>query len=356
MQDVIRQSDRVAASVWQYSRYFSPVVSPEFQLSLGEGGTRLEHVTEWGETSDRITLYVKREDENPHGSFKDRSLAYRISLARQQRETLLVLSSSGNAGCSAAAYCAAARIPLLLFLSPDTPSAKLAEIALAQQTYADIRVVLSRRAMRLANYASAALQAVNIRPSLDDFSLPGYATLAYELQEQLPEGIDHLFSFATSDSSLLGMGQGWQDLLARGVIKHLPALHAVQTKGSIASFFDKERFSAEHSDNLGISRSRREQTVVQLIRESVGSGWYVLPDEMAAEQAELNERGIITSWEGAAVLSAVKRALQTGCLSGRAVAIFSGKHRTETPVDINSYPQIESIPDLEAYLHRTFPR
>jgi threonine synthase len=62
------------------------------------------------------------------------------------------------------------------------------------------------------------------------FNLPGYATLAYELVEQMGAAPGSLVLPAGQGGLLLGIGRGFQALHAAGVIDRLPVLVGVQAR------------------------------------------------------------------------------------------------------------------------------
>ncbi len=62
------------------------------------------------------------------------------------------------------------------------------------------------------------------------FNLPGYATLAYELVDQMGGAPGSLVLPAGQGGLLLGIGRGFQALVAAGVIDRLPVLVGVQAR------------------------------------------------------------------------------------------------------------------------------
>ncbi len=90
------------------------------RISLGEGGTPLVRSRIIGPRLGLSHLYFKNEAANPTWSFKDRYVAVTINLARAFGYRRAVVSSTGNLGVSAAAYCAAAGIDCLFLAPPDT--------------------------------------------------------------------------------------------------------------------------------------------------------------------------------------------------------------------------------------------
>ena len=57
-------------SIWKFEKYFKTKVNDKFRLTLSEGDTPLEKYE--NPFPGVMNLYIKREDKNPTGSFKDR--------------------------------------------------------------------------------------------------------------------------------------------------------------------------------------------------------------------------------------------------------------------------------------------
>ena len=74
-----------------------------------------------------IDLHLKLEGALPSGSFKDRGSAMLVGLLASAGVTHAVADSSGNAGASIAAHCAAAGIALDLYVPASASPAKLVQ-------------------------------------------------------------------------------------------------------------------------------------------------------------------------------------------------------------------------------------
>src|SRR3989338_2581237 len=107
---------RINPGIWYFHRRL-PEVTPGNRLSLGEGKTPLVCIN---------GIAFKCEYKNPTGSVKDRGLSFQISKLWEQKGKQAVISSSGNAAISAAAYCRLAGIKLTVFVSPGINRGKLA--------------------------------------------------------------------------------------------------------------------------------------------------------------------------------------------------------------------------------------
>ena len=158
--------------IWRYVDFYDEFIKQKNRLSLGNKDLT-PIIT--GAKSLR-DIYFKREDKNKCGSLKDRSLAYQISLAYQNNKKELVISTSGNAGIAAAAYCQTAGIKLYVFMSPKTEKVKIKEM----QKYDPI-LIRSFRAIRLANYLAAKYKMENLRPSANNSSIEGFKAIAFEI-------------------------------------------------------------------------------------------------------------------------------------------------------------------------------
>jgi threonine synthase len=304
--------------VWRYAGFYDEFIKPENRLSL-EGNTPEGDIPECRLRDDNLKynlkninhLYFKREDENFCGSLKDRSLAYQVSLAKQNNKKELVISTSGNAGIAAAAYCQKAKIKLYIFISPETEKAKIAEA----QKYNPV-IIKSKKAIRLANYLSAKYKIENLRPSVNNSSIEGFKSIAFEIFENLGE-VDAIFTFATSGSSFVGIGRAYKYLLKNKEIKKIPKLYAVQ---------GKDVFSV--AGKLGVKNTRRKKEILELIKLTGGSEIYVNNGEIEKAKNILEENKIYTSLEGCASLAGVIKISKKNKFN-KAVCILSGKKREE---------------------------
>lgn len=212
--------DTTKTGLWRYRHSFGlPEVAPE--ISLGEGSTPLVAVpTPFGEVN------FKLEFLNPTGSHKDRGVALMTSFLASLGIAEAVEDSSGNAGASFAAYAARAGIKARVFV-PDYASGPKrdqiahygAEVVRILGARSDVAEAVRRAADEGAAYASHAYL-----PHL----LPGFATLAYEITEQLGRAPGTVVAPVGQGSLLLGLGRGFDNLKRAGVIGDVPCLVGVQ--------------------------------------------------------------------------------------------------------------------------------
>lgn len=315
--------DDDGVGVWRYASRLGVDVPPGHRVHLGEGRTPVRRIP-----LDGGTLTVLREDLEPNGSHKDRSLVVQVSAWAARGARTLVLSSSGNAAIAAAAACRVARVRLIALVSPLTPPTKIAVIARWGAA-----VVRSPRAPALCRELALALGAPDIRPSVDDLALAGYRTISFELAERAV-ACDAVFVYTTSGSTLCGMAQGQQALREAGVSGPLPSLHAAQA-GAIARV--AQAFGHHPPDrtpersivgDLGAKHSRRHGDTVRAVRASGGAGWHASDEAIFAAREWLLDRGINAGLESACSVACALAAARAGAVNSPLV-VLSGHYGHE---------------------------
>ena len=355
--------------IWRYAGFYDEFIKPENRLSLSSDN----NPTSQGDNiyyclgkSEYESVYFIREDKNFTGSLKDRSLAYQVSLAKQNGKKELVISTSGNAGIAAAAYCQKAGIKLYVFISPETEKAKIVEM----QKYDPI-IIKSKRAMRLANYLAAKYKIENLRPSLNDSSIEGFKSIAFEIFENLGE-VDAIFTYVTSGSSFVGIGRAYKYLLENKEIKKIPKLFAIQSgdifsvvelslRGARANAVSEKatKQSRIYTQNVldtvvnsragkfGIKNTRRKKEIIELIRSSDGKGIYVNDKEVQEAKKILENNKIYTSLEGCASFAGIIKSNEKNKFN-KVVCILSGKLREDAnEIDESKIYGAESFGDVD---------
>lgn len=214
--------DAKLPGIWKYRQSFGlPENAPV--VSLGEGTTPLIEGSAFGKK-----LAFKLEYLNPSGSFKDRGTAPLASFLLARRVTEAIEDSSGNAGASFAAYAARAGIKGRVFVPDYASGPKRAQI---EAHGAELVSILGPRSEAGAAVRRAAEGgAVYASHALLPFGLPGIATIAYEIAEQLGGAPGSIVSPAGHGSLLLGIGRGFEALKAAGIIQKIPVLVGVQAR------------------------------------------------------------------------------------------------------------------------------
>lgn len=209
--------------LWRYRHSFGlPPDAPV--VSLGEGDTPLISTEVFGKQ-----VFFKLEYLNPTGSYKDRISAPEISFLLTRGVKNAVEDSSGNAGASFAAYAASAGIKSRVYIPANASGPKRAQI----EVYgAEVLPIEGPR----SNASKAVLidveenGAVYASHAYLPFGLPGIATIAYELVEQLGAPPGSIVSPVGHGGLLLGISKGFSALQQAGIIDKLPTMVGVQAQ------------------------------------------------------------------------------------------------------------------------------
>jgi threonine synthase len=159
-------------------------------------------MTPWPEEAARLelaSLSLKREDENPTGSHKDRALGLQIEAADS---TWFALSSSGNAAIAATEAARSRGRRVAVFVAEDVDPGKL---AMLQQRGADC--IVCDKPLNYARYAARVFGMHELRGTLDPRARDGYRALGTEIAAQALR-VEAVLTFASSGVSLGGLLDG----------------------------------------------------------------------------------------------------------------------------------------------------
>jgi threonine synthase len=216
------QIDPDLPGMWRYRHTFNlPAGAPV--ISLGEGDTPLI----WDEVMGRDVAF-KLEYLCPSGSFKDRGAALSVSFLISRGVEAAVEDSSGNAGAAFAAYAARAGIIARVFV-PDYasgPKRRQIEAYGAELT----RILGPRSSTSEAVRRAAEKGAVYASHAYLPQGIPGFATIAYELVDQIGAAPGSVIVPVGQGGLILGIGRGFEALRASGLAVQIPKLVGVQAR------------------------------------------------------------------------------------------------------------------------------
>lgn len=298
-------TDQQKRGIWIYDGQL-PAIPRQYQITLGEGSTPLEK---------KEGIFFKLEYENPTGSVKDRACAYQISTLVSRGIKKAVISSSGNAAISASEYCSLAGIELTVFVNPHIHPQKLDSLKRK-----NVFIIQSKRPKSDSIKYAKEHSLYNLRHSTDEGAKAGFMTLGFELAG---ETIDAVFIPVSSGTTLVGMYEG---LMRNG---KNPAIHIVQTTGihPIASKYDHDfPLTRESLADAIVARSTpRQHEIEGIIRKSNGWGWVMEDDQIRCAHAWLQKNNLMSSYEGAAALSAYWKAEEKGYSYQNPLIVLTGK-------------------------------
>jgi threonine synthase len=306
--------DSAANSLWRYRKAL--LVEAKSAVTLGEGWTSLARA-QW----DDMPVLMKLDYLMPSGSFKDRGMTVMVSYLKSRGLTHVLEDSSGNAGASLSAYCAAAGIRCRI-LVPETASyPKIAQIAAcgaevvtikgARQDVADAALAMSSEIF----YASH-----NWQP----FFAEGTKTLAYELWEQLGfRAPDNVVVPVGYGANVLGCDRGFSELLRNGEISRMPRLFGVQA-ANCAPYYAAFRAGVDHfvptpvgatiAEGIASSKPTRMREVLAPVRASGGEIVAVTEDEIVRALAALASKGYYVEPTSAAAAAGLSQLIGRGVI------------------------------------------
>jgi threonine synthase len=208
---------------------YQALLPVKITVSLGEGDTPLL------KASDSLlkhfgleNLWIKHEEMNPTGCFKDRESSVVISAAKQKGITSVVVASSGNAALSTAAYCKIAGIRCTAFIPNKTEISKKDLIRLYGAGVKTLPGVYENVYRYVADMKT---KDWNVTSGQNSLRTEGNKTIAYEIWEQVGVS-DVIVVPAGNGGCLAGIWKGFWDLKRIGKIDKIPKMIAVQIKNA----------------------------------------------------------------------------------------------------------------------------
>ena len=299
---------------------------------LEPGNTPLEEVPGLAAWASLERLQLKREDLNPNGSHKDRGALEQISSMTKSGQRVGVISSSGNAALSAAAYGAPAGITIVALVSPRTDPGRLEQLV-----DRGARVVVTERPINYSLRLARVTAWPDLRPSRSDAALLGFRTLGRELAELEPG--TPIVAYASSGTTFQAIGEE----LGGGF-----PLHPVQAgvvNGITGEFGRPGDGRLSQVGDLGVKHSERTGAVVELVRASGGQAWWVPDSEISEAGQALAAAGLEVAKECWAALAGARAMAEAG--AGRsACLILTGRQAPDA--GSREYPVADSFKEVLA--------
>ncbi len=303
------------ADLWRYAEVL-PVRDPAMQVGLGEGWTPLLDAPR---LADRLRVgraWVKDEGQNPTGSFKARGMALAVSRAKELGATELAVPSAGNAGSAAAAYGAAAGMPVHVVVPRDTPlpiveeiRALGADLQLLDGLISDCGAVVRKGVEEHGWWDLSTLK--------EPYRVEGKKTMGYELYEQLGGRLPDAIVYPTGGGTgLIGMWKAFDEMEALGWIgSERPRMYSVQAAGCapIVRAFQEGRKdagfwegAATYASGLRVPGAVGDFLILDALEASGGSAVAIPDRDMATWVAHMGrDTGVFAAPEGGAVAAAV---------------------------------------------------
>jgi len=272
-----------------------------------------------------------------------------VSRAKELGANAIAIPTAGNAGSAAAAYGAAAGLPVHVVAPRDTPAPIVAEIRalganlrLIDGLITDCGVEVRKGVEEHGWFDVSTLK--------EPYRVEGKKTMGYELFEQLGGRLpDAIFYPTGGGTGLIGMWKAFDEMQALGWIgSERPKMFVVQAAGC-APMVRAWEAGAEHADffegaatyasGLRVPAAVGDFLILRTVRESGASAIAITDHEMEAWVHHVGaDTGIFAAPEGGAVAAAAARLVAEGELSADAeIVLFntgSGlKYVGMTPLD-----------------------
>ncbi|MDH3270444.1 MAG: threonine synthase [Gemmatimonadota bacterium] len=336
------------ADLWRYAEVL-PVRDPKARISLGEGWTPLIDAPRTAARLGVRRVWIKDEGQNPTGSFKARGLCLAVSRALELGAEELAIPSAGNAGSAAAAYGAAAGLPVHVVVPSDTPAPILEEITALG---ADLQLLdgLISDCGRVVRQGVEEHGWFDLSTLKEPYRVEGKKTMGYELAEQLGGRLPDAIVYPTGGGTgLIGMWKAFDEMERLGWIgSDRPKMFTVQATGC-APMVRAWQEGHEHAETwqgaqtyasgLRVPGAVGDFLILRALRESGGGAVAVSDHVMADWVAKLGiDTGIFTAPEGGATAAAVPMLMEMGLIDEQdEVVLFntgSGlKYVGMTPID-----------------------
>jgi len=362
--DVQYDYDRVAAhlmdaqwaelrSMWRYMALLP--VEPETARRLVTGNvlssvgwTPLYPVERLAQRLGLRHVWIKDDGRQPTASLKDRASAIAIAKAREGGYATITTASTGNAAAALAGLCAAVAQPCVIFCPRTAPEAKVtqllvygARVLLVDGTY--------DQAFDLCLAAAPEFGWYNRNTGYNPYMSEGKKTVALEICEQLGDGrswrAPDVVLVPVGDGCIIGgVHKGLSDLLALGLIDHMPRLIGVQAAGAapLVDAWKRGLDAAEMApvpvdtvaDSIAAGLPRDRIKAMRAVRESGGAFLSVTDDEILdAIPALAQASGVFAEPAAAAAYAGLARAADGGIVDreDRVVVLVTGSGLKDVP-------------------------
>ncbi|MEB3101642.1 threonine synthase [Ferviditalea candida] len=354
-------------NMWRYHDLL-PVRNEASRISLGEGCTPLLRMNAAEAHLPLKELWIKREDQNPTGSFKARGMSMAVSLLHERGISKAAVNSNGNAASALAAYAARAGIEAYVFVPMDCPPL-IVEECMQYGAHTCLVDGLIHDAGRIVEEGKAEQHWFNVGTLKEPGRVEGKKTMGLELAEQFGWRLPDVIVYPTGGGSgVIGIWKAFRELREMGLIQgEVPRFVSVQEEGCkpIVDHFEElaaVRHGRVHSPaesevtskptGMRVPSPPDPQLLVSILREMNGTAVAVTSEEIEDAAKRLGAWGISAAPEGAATWAGLIRLCDEGSIhSEDRVVLFNTAHAlkylqvsTPNPMHIvKDYPEWRTL-------------
>ena len=278
--------------------------------SAMDAGDRHEAVT-LGETETPLLplviegsrFYLKMEDRQPTGSFKDRGAKRLIGELAYLGIDRVAIDSAGNAGAAVAAYAAAAGMACRVYVPDDISAERVRQItAYGAEVVRVPNGRMNAGSMLRAELGSDYYASHVYNPLFAD----GIKSMAHEIYHQLDDSVpDYIFVPIGNGSLLLGLYQGFAAL---GRLPHFVGVQSTKCAPVVEAFHDLPETPRKNTiaETIRVGAPQRLEDILKALRRSGGDAVAVEDSDILKAAKKLNRRGIYAELTAAAALAGAR--------------------------------------------------
>lgn len=312
---------------WRHTLPIAPDVPP---VTLGEGNTpSIPLHTDRGSGP----LAAKNEAANPTWSHKDRGMSAALTKARELGATTVVIASSGNAGAAAAAYSARAGLDCIVLTTVGIPPVMERLLAGVGATLIGYRSTADRNRMLYGAVKELGWYPAAFTDDMvggNPYGNEGFKSIAYELARDHGDQLQTVVVPVSKADLMSGIGRGFQELHASGLIARMPALVAAEASTGAAfstalsdpdpDAQERTRVVRHESPAWSIGNTYAFFQGLNVLRASGGHAMPVAQDRYLAERERVGRRdGLYVEISSAVAIAAARDIARDS--SGLTVAI-----------------------------------
>ncbi|MBP1989110.1 threonine synthase [Paenibacillus eucommiae] len=343
------------SSMWRYKELL-PVTSQDSIVSLGEGWTPLIRMPALERDLELDCIWLKREEQNPTGSFKARGFSTAISVLKEHGFLKPAVPSNGNAASALAAYAAYANMHALVIVPSDCPGVITNECLRYGAAVFRVKGYI-HDAANIIEEGKAEQGWLHVGTLREPGRVEGKKTMGLELAEQLLWELPDVIVYPTGGGSgIIGLWKAFRELKQlKWVSGNLPRFISVQEAGcqpivdSLHQPADEAAPQPEVTSSptgLRVPNPPDQSLIVSIIKETGGSAVSVSRDQIAQAQTKLGLCGISASPEGAATLAGLQQACERGLIHRRESVVLINTSHADKYID---YAATEHLPVIDSY-------
>ncbi|WP_248926248.1 threonine synthase [Paenibacillus hamazuiensis] len=324
------------SSMWRYKEWL-PVSDEKSIVTLGEGWTPLIRMPVLEKRHDVAALLVKREEQNPTGSFKSRGFSAAVSLLKEWGIRKAAVPSNGNAASALAAYAARAGIEATVIVPRDCPGIIVEECLRygARTYYVD---GLIHDAGRIIDEGKDEQTWFNIGTMREPGRVEGKKTMGLEIAEQLGWRLPDVIIYPTGGGSgIVGLWKAFRELKQMNWVSgDLPRLVSVQEAGCQpivdavrqgGRWPSKPAHASSSPTGLRVPNPPDGELIVSILLKTNGTAVAVSREEIQDAARQMGRQGLSCSPEGASTWAGFLRLRASGWIGSReTVVLFNTSH------------------------------